>query len=123
MDKFVIRKNKKPEVSCLVINNNNNNNANRTTTTTTTTTYSTTTTTTITTNSDNNNIKSDTNISKEELLEILRDREKYLKHQKSAKKAYAKYAATEKGKEARRKAMKNFRKREKEKDKITVIKL
>ena len=53
-------------------------------------------------------------ISKEELQELLKNREKYLKHQESAKKAYKKYAATEKGKEARRKAMRAYRQRQKE---------
>lgn len=112
MDNFVIRKNPKPNVSCVSINNNGVN------TTTTTTTVTTTTTTTITRNNDNNNnVKPDLNINKEELQELLKNREKYLKHQESAKKAYKKYAVSSKGKEARRKAMRAFRQRAKEKEK------
>ena len=66
MDNFVIRKNPKPNVSCVSINNNGVN------TTTTTTTVTTTTTTTITRNNDNNNnVKPDLYINKEELQEII----------------------------------------------------
>jgi hypothetical protein len=57
-------------------------------------------------------------ITDEELQEILKNREKYLKHQQSAKKAYKKYSATEKGKEARRKAMRAFRQRQKLKKQV-----
>jgi len=54
-------------------------------------------------------------ISNEELQKLLEANEKYKKHQASVKQAYKKYSSTEKGKEARRRAMRAFRQREKEK--------
>ena len=51
------------------------------------------------------------------LKEILAAHEKYLKHIENTKKAYKKYSESEKGKLARRKAMKAFRERQKNKTK------
>jgi len=50
------------------------------------------------------------------LKEILVAHEKYLKHVENTKKAYKKYSQSEKGKLARRKAMKAFRERQRKKN-------
>jgi hypothetical protein len=50
------------------------------------------------------------------IAEILKSHEKYMQHKANTKKAYNKYAKSDKGKEARRKAMRAFRLRQKEKE-------
>jgi hypothetical protein len=114
MDKFVIRKNTKPKVSSPIINDNTEEDkqkgvdAFRSMFKSKNTKKK-------TSIEKEDDSSADVNLSKEEIQELLKTRGKYKKLLESANKANKKYAATEKGKEARRKAMRAFRQREKEK--------